>query len=522
LYIEEELISLIERLGLTDVHLVHVGAHLVEEFATYNNGLIKRVSWIEANPEHFLAAKSLLREYTNQEVFQAAIYSESGSTRMFYVASNDGMSSSLLKFDRHRGFFPNVRTQRKFKVNTVTLDDFLNINFPNQPCPEAIVLDIQGAELDALRGSQKTLESAKIVVSEISRYQMYRNQGLFEEINLFLEGYGYLCVCLNYETEFEYGDAIWVKRELSRVLDFNPITVVSNRNPRAGIFGNKFLLLDKLRLLEIGLRINQWIHSQQKEFKSVIPSQLLVVLTRLRRHFHELLLKREGIEHYSKYIQPEIVEDEFYDLINKYAGRSDLKSYLEIGSSSGQGSTKAIVEGILSKDSLNVSLHCLEISQVRFNKLHDYYSDYSFVKVHQLTSVPLTEYPSRKEVKTFYKNNLTNLNNQSLRTVMSWLKKDIDFLRNNSFGNLCGIEEIRESEGIDYFDFVLIDGGEFTGFSELMRVIGAKVILLDDVNSFKCYKARSYLMESDRYRLAYENLQLRNGFSVFERVNHAL
>ena len=147
------------------------------------------------------------------------------------------------------------------------------------------------------------------------------------------------------------------------------------------------------------LRINQWIHSQQKAFKSAIPSQLLVFLTRLRRDFHELLLKREGIEHYSKYIQPEIVEDEFYKLINEYAGRNDLKSYLEIGSSSGQGSTKAIVEGILSKNSLNVSLHCLEISQVRFNKLYDYYSDYSFVKVHQQTSVPLTEYPSKKEVK---------------------------------------------------------------------------------------------------------------------------
>lgn len=266
--IEEELISMIGRLGLTDVHLVHVGAHLVEEIATYNNALIKRVSWIEANPEHFLAAKSLLREYTNQEVFQAAIYSESGTIRTFYVASNDGMSSSLLKFDRHRGFFPNVRTQREFKVDTVTLDDFFTINFPNQPYPEVLVLDIQGAELDALRGSQKTLENAKIIVSEISRYQMYRNQGLFEEINLLLEGYGYLCVCLNYDTEFEYGDAIWVKKELAKILDFAPMTVMSNRNPRAGIFGNKFLLLDRLKLLETALTINRWLHNKSSELKN--------------------------------------------------------------------------------------------------------------------------------------------------------------------------------------------------------------------------------------------------------------
>ena len=140
--------------------------------------------------------------------------------------------------------------------------------------------------------------------------------------------------------------------------------------------------------------------------------------------------------------------------------------------------------------------------------------------VHQLTSIPLAEFPSRREVKSFYKQNLTNLNNYSLGTVLSWLKKDIDFLRSTSYGNLCGIEEIRKSQGIDYFDFVLIDGGEFTGFSELMHVIGAKIILLDDVNSFKSFEARNYLIESRIYNLTYENLHLRNGFSIFERVNH--
>jgi FkbM family methyltransferase len=292
LNIEEELISIIRRLCLTDVHLVHVGAHLVEESATYNNELIKLVSWIEANPEHFLAAKSLLNEYTNQEVFQAAIYRESGTTRTFYVASNDGMSSSLLQFDRHRGFFPNVRTQREFKVETVTLDDFFTTNFPSKPYPEAIVLDIQGAELDALQGSEKIIENAKIIVSEISRYKLYRNQGLFEEINRLLEGHGYLCVSLDYNVEFEYGDAIWVKKDLAKKLDFTPMTGLPNRNPRAGILGNKFLLLHRLRLLETALMINRWFHSQQKLVNSEVPSKVPTALTKLRKNLHALLLKR--------------------------------------------------------------------------------------------------------------------------------------------------------------------------------------------------------------------------------------
>ena len=145
-------------------------------------------------------------------------------------------------------------------MDTVTLDDFFNINFPNQPYPEVLVLDIQGAELDALQGSQKSLENAKVVVSEISRYHLYKNQGLFDDINHLLKSKGYICVCLNYDTEFEYGDAIWVKSELAKILDFAPITVM---------FRNKFLLLDRLKLLETALTINRWLHAKCSELRKL-------------------------------------------------------------------------------------------------------------------------------------------------------------------------------------------------------------------------------------------------------------
>lgn len=62
-------------------------------------------------------------------------------------------------------------------------------------------------------------------------------------------------------------------------------------------------------------------------------------------------------------IPAEIKNDSFYHLLNSVAQLSEVKNILEIGSSSGQGSTEALVSGIRSRrDSSEVSLFCMEIS----------------------------------------------------------------------------------------------------------------------------------------------------------------
>ena len=70
----------------------------------------------------------------------------------FYAASNNRMSSSLKKFDKHKGFFPNVGVKSKVTVVTQTMDEFFHKNFVNGPQVSVLVLDVQGAELEALEG----------------------------------------------------------------------------------------------------------------------------------------------------------------------------------------------------------------------------------------------------------------------------------------------------------------------------------------------------------------------------------
>lgn len=216
-------------------------------------------------------------------------------------------------------------------------------------------------------------------------------------------------------------------------------------------------------------------------------------------------------------IQPEILNDEFHATLKKYASRQDLKTFLEIGSSSGGGSTNAFVTGIKERsDATEVRLFCMEVSRTRFKALAKHYADDDFVRCYNISSISTNEFPSQEEVINFYNTTKTTLNNYPLDTVLEWLKTDINYVE-KSGSDTNGIKLIKEANNIKNFDMVLIDGSEFTGERELNFTIGAKVIALDDVNAFKCWNAYQILLNTTHYKLLEHNFSLRNGYAFFEK-----
>ncbi|MBD2668927.1 FkbM family methyltransferase [Arthrospira platensis FACHB-439] len=212
-------------------------------------------------------------------------------------------------------------------------------------------------------------------------------------------------------------------------------------------------------------------------------------------------------------IPPEIKNDEFYQAIQQIATEGDIKTVLEIGSSSGSGSTEAFVQGLVN-NSNEPLLFCMEISKSRFDALRKRYEDYSFVHCYNVSSVPLESFPTENEIREFYQNNRTNLNVYPIEQVLNWWNQDTEYLRTSGV-NGGGIELIKEENNIDIFDVVLIDGSEFTGKAELKAIYGAKFILLDDINTFKNYDNYNQLIADPKYVLIKENKNLRNGYAIF-------
>ncbi len=217
-------------------------------------------------------------------------------------------------------------------------------------------------------------------------------------------------------------------------------------------------------------------------------------------------------------IPPEIKNDEFYRYIQTIAREENIKTVLEIGSSSGEGSTEAFVKGL--RDNPNKpTLFCLEVSKTRFAELQKHYGKETFVKCYNLSSVSLEAFPSEDEVIDFYNNNLTNLNYYPLEQVLDWLRQDVEYVKNAGVPE-GGIQKIKEENNIDFFDVVLIDGSEFTGSDELDLLYGAKFIFLDDINTFKNYPNFHRLISDKNYNLVASNGNIRNGYSIFKRIEN--
>ncbi|MEA5567123.1 glycosyltransferase [Anabaena sp. UHCC 0399] len=214
-------------------------------------------------------------------------------------------------------------------------------------------------------------------------------------------------------------------------------------------------------------------------------------------------------------IPAEIKNDEFYYTILEIVQREDIKTVLEIGSSSGSGSTEALVKGLRINPS-NPRLFCMEVSNNRFSQLVKTYKDDWFVKCYNMSSISLNKFPDKQEIIDFYNSVKTNLNFYNIERILGWLQQDIDYIKNSGVSEE-GIQNIKQENEIRFFDFVLIDGSEFTGVAELNEVYGAKYICLDDINTFKNYQNFHRLLKDSHYTLIRSNLTLRNGYAIFER-----
>jgi hypothetical protein len=225
--------------------------------------------------------------------------------------------------------------------------------------------------------------------------------------------------------------------------------------------------------------------------------------------------KVAGLRGLDAIIAPEIKNDDFYRTIEQLSAAADVRTVVEIGSSSGTGSTEALVQG-LQRNPHRPTLFCIEISRARCARLCARYAGEPFVKGYNVSSVPVEAFVTSEEVTAAY-SRLPALRNQaSLREVLKWLEWNKGYLGRSGVRS-DGLRFIKQQHAITTFDMVLIDGSEFTGRAELDETYGARLILLDDVRTLKNEFNYERLRADPRYALIKENLTLRNGYAVFQR-----
>ena len=217
-------------------------------------------------------------------------------------------------------------------------------------------------------------------------------------------------------------------------------------------------------------------------------------------------------------IPPEIINDEFSEWIRRICAEENVNTIIEIGASSGEGSTQQILKGV-SQSQTAKKVFCVEFIKERFEQLQSNLENYDFAHAVHGSTVDLVSHPTSLGVVDFFEKNPEHAKVYGVEDFLRWHGEGVDLLDKASREgiSLDVIEKIREQHGIQIFDVVLLDGSEFTGLVELQKIYGAKYILLDDICTYKNADSHFNLLEDPNYTLLHCNKELRNGFSVFKK-----
>ena len=205
--------TLIEKYDLKINGIIHGGGHFAEEYDDYKACGIEDIIFIEPCQKASIIIYEKFAYNSRIITMQTALGDYNGTALMNTETANQGQSNSILKPKQHLVDFPSIKFEGTEQVYMSRLDDIefdrSKYNFLN--------CDLQGFELLALKGAIKTLEHIDFCYLEINKAEMYFGNAMVDELDEFLDGFGFKRVetywCnRNIEEKSSWGDGFWIKK----------------------------------------------------------------------------------------------------------------------------------------------------------------------------------------------------------------------------------------------------------------------------------------------------------------------
>lgn len=211
-----QLFKAIQDLGLPPPKgVLQVGASHGQEMGWFVENGIRAGVFIEPLPEPFETLSRTCRQIPNFVAVNALCAEETGKSVQFHVASNAGMSSSMMAPANHLTEFNWVRFDKTVEMVSNRLDHvmaFLREHGHAGVCAalDLLVMDTQGAELKVLQGAGAALDGIQYVVTEVTRNRLYDGAPVLSELMAFLEPCGFTLNNINFDRH-HHGDALFVR-----------------------------------------------------------------------------------------------------------------------------------------------------------------------------------------------------------------------------------------------------------------------------------------------------------------------
>lgn len=188
--------------------ILHIGAHECEEMTDYLTVVPKnKILWLEANP-------LLVRKCKQQDpeiVIHQAIISDKDDIPITLNITNNSQSSSILDLKEHAIDYPHIYYNASCTGRTRTVLSLYNSLSINHNFANFLNIDIQGAELLALKGMGDLLGEFEYLYLEVNVREMYAGCALLPDIDSFLAEKGFYRA----ETDVSpggWGDAFYIRK----------------------------------------------------------------------------------------------------------------------------------------------------------------------------------------------------------------------------------------------------------------------------------------------------------------------
>lgn len=191
--------------------VLHVGSSKGQETEHYVKLGVKDVVYIEALPSVFKDLVQHVKKFHGKFTCINACISEiDGGEVIFNVANNEGQSSSMLEFGTHSKEHPSVKFVDKLKLETSTIASLYN-KYDLGHKYDFLNIDLQGAELTALKSMSYRIEEFHWAYIEVNKKQLYEGCPLVGDIDSYMARYGFIGVEDKY-TSHGWGDRLYERQ----------------------------------------------------------------------------------------------------------------------------------------------------------------------------------------------------------------------------------------------------------------------------------------------------------------------
>lgn len=180
-------------ISIPTIQICDVGAMAEGEdrYASLVQQGIANVAGFEPDPKQFAKLQAAQKPHSRYFNF----FLGAGGPATFHLARFPGCSSLYQADPGIIDLFSsigasiggNFTVKSTEEVQTTRLDDV-----PEMPPIDYLKLDVQGAELDVLKGASNALSSAVVIESEVEFIPLYKDQPLFGDVQLFLRERGFV------------------------------------------------------------------------------------------------------------------------------------------------------------------------------------------------------------------------------------------------------------------------------------------------------------------------------------------